>query len=107
MTPLRRRVAIAVSPRLLGDALSKVLAGEDRDIVVFPIEQLGAQGDERHFDIVLVSGPAPSSLDADVVIRLPETPTIGVALVGGERVPLRTLDDLVSLVERVAPAAAG
>lgn len=101
MTPLRRRVAIAVSPRLLGDALSKVLTDEDCDVVVLPFE---AGVGERHFDIVLVTGTAPSTVDADVVIRLPETPAIGVALVGEQRVPLRTLDDLIALVALVAPA---
>lgn len=106
MTPLRRRIAIAVAPRLLGDALSKVLATEDCDVTVLPAGTDDPGQGAGHFDLLLVTGAAPSAVDARVVIRLPQTPTIGIARVGDERVPLRTLDDLVALVDRVAPVRA-
>lgn len=105
MTALRRRVAIAVAPRLLGDALSKVLQREGCDVVVLPAEDQD-QG-SGSFDLVLVTGSAPSTVNARIVIHLPETPTIGIARVGDERVALRTLDDLVALVDRLAPVGIG
>ena len=104
MTPIRRRLAIAVVPRLLGEALSRVLACENRDVVVFLPEQAdGGQGDEQGdtgpFDIALVSDDG-RALPASVVIRLPDTPTLGTARVRGESVPITGLDGLVELVER-------
>lgn len=105
MTPIRRRLAIAVVPRLLGDALSRVLAREDRDVVVidYEAETEGYQtaSPQEPFDIALVSHEEPD-LPASVVIRLPETPTLGVARVGDRSVPVGDLDSLVALIERCA-----
>lgn len=99
----RRRVAIAVVPRLLGDALSRVLAREGRDIVVVQTERVidleALTDEERHFDVALVSETLPESFEADVVIRLPDTPSVGLARVGGKPVPITGVDDLVALVE--------
>lgn len=106
MTSPRRRLVIAVAPRLLGDALSRVLGREDLDVVVLgpdEVVDLDPESDEGHFDIALVSSDEPD-VPASVVIRLPETPTLGVARVGRESVPVSDLDSLVALVERCAAA---
>lgn len=100
--PTRRRLAIAVTPRLLGDALSRILAHEDRDVLVIPSEPSGTE-EEGRFDIALVSGD-DEGVPASVVIRLPDSPTLDVALVGGESVPLDDLAGLVALVERCSAA---
>ncbi len=106
----RRRVAVAVAPRLLGDALSRVLAREGRDVVVMEspcvIDLEALPQDERHFDVALVSGSVPESLDADVVIQLPDTPSVGIARVAGKPVALDSVDDLVALVDDAAGAGA-
>lgn len=102
----RRRVAIAVAPRLLGDALSRVLAQEGRDVVVMESERIidleALTDEERHFDVALVTDTLPSSLEADVVILLPETPSVGLARVGGKTVAIDSVDDLVALVDAAA-----
>jgi len=98
MTPARRRLAIAVEPRLFSDALSRVLSREDRDVVVLDGDEA-----EGHFDIALV-GTEETELEASVVIRLPEAPALGTARVGGRSVPLDDLGSLVALVQRCADA---
>lgn len=107
MKPPRRRLAIAVAPRLLGEALSRVLAREDRDVVVVLSEQAagGSQepGGTGRFDIALVSHDG-QSLPASVVIRLPDSPLLGTASVGSECVPINDLAGLVALVERCSAA---
>lgn len=102
MTSTRRRLAIAVMPRLLGDLLSRALASDDRDIVVMdaPLSQDGAHGVEEPpgFDIALVSDKR--HVAASVVICLGETPAPGVAHVGAELFPIGDLEALVALVDR-------
>lgn len=106
MTPTRRRLAIAVVPRLLGDLLSRALARDDRDVVVVDAQRPADREDhqrQRHFDIALVSDHEPD-LAASVVIRLADAPPPGVAHVGGTSVPIRGLEGLVALVDRCAAA---
>lgn len=107
MTPTRRRLAIAVMPRLLGDLLSRALAREDRDIVVMDTPSAGCRTDDGAprcpFDIALVSDRM-QEVAAAVVICLVETPVPGVAHVGAESVPISDLQALIALVDRCAAA---
>lgn len=107
MTPTRRRLAIAVGPRLLSDLLSRALARDDREIVVVqtPSPAHPERTGEGHpdFDIALVS-VGTQHVAASVVIRLAETPAPGVAHVGVESVPVGDLEALVALVDRCSAA---
>lgn len=107
MTRTRRRLAIAVAPRLLGDALSRVLACENRDVTVILTDPYEGGGHDHvgtaPFDIAVVSHDG-GDIQASVVIRLPDTPMAGTARVGGERVRIDDLAGLVALVERCAAA---
>jgi hypothetical protein len=66
----RRRMVISVQPRLLCDALSRVLARDGVEIVV-RLEPGGASDGSR-YDVAIVSGELPSDIAADVVIRVPD-----------------------------------
>lgn len=107
MTPTRRRLAIAVMPRLLSDVLSRALTREDRDVVVVETPSPASprdSGDHRHpFDIALVSHDKHDVV-ASVVICLPETTSPGVAHIGAESVPVGDLEALVALVDRCSAA---
>lgn len=105
----RHRLAIAVVPRLFGDALSRALASDDREVVVVGAgqEPHGSQpaDPEDHFDIAVVSGQEHNP-PASVVIRLPDSPASGLAQVAGEPVVVEDLEGLVALVGRCAAALA-
>lgn len=107
MAPIRCRLVIAVAPRLLGEALCRVLTCEQRDVVVVVPGAVadGALGTATgaDFDIAVVSADE-QDLSASVVIRLPDSPALGMARVGGEPVPMEDLGGLVALVERYCAA---
>lgn len=108
MTTRRRpRVAIAVEPTILGDALADVLLGAGVDDVV----NLRTDADEATatFDAALVTVVLPDDVDADVVIELPDTPTgAGETHVSvrGHRavVPVTALDDVLAILDDYCPA---
>lgn len=109
MSPTRRRLAIAVLPRLLSDLLSRALAREDRDVVVVDAQlPAGREDTRRHrpFDIALVSDHE-HDLAASVVIRLADASPPGVAHVGGESVTFGGVEGLVALIDRYAAALEG
>lgn len=93
---LARRVAIAVRPRLLADALVRALDGVDGDIV---ITLDPPPGSASHFDAAVVMGMLPAGLSADTVIRLPATGDSGpgsiTTLRGTESAPLADLPALL------------
>lgn len=76
-TPARRRLLVAVSPRLLGDTLARVLAHKSGLEVVLHTDdgQPDGAGTPRQFDIGIVSGDLPEGISVDVLVRLPNTPT--------------------------------
>jgi hypothetical protein len=99
------RVILSVAPRILGDALSVVLADENLEAVV-----LGDHPSARseHYDVAVVSGAEPDDLDADAVIYLPDDPRTGAGRVATARseeaVTVVGVEDLVAAVRRVAAA---
>lgn len=111
MTTRRRpRVAIAVEPTILGDALADVLLGAGVDDVVNLRTAADDAADAAGFDAALVTVVLPDDLDADVVIELPDTPTGAGATrvsVRGHHavVPVTALDDVLGILDDYCPAA--
>lgn len=109
MTTRRRpRVAIAVEPAILGDALADVLLGAGVDDVVNLRMEVADDG--AGFDAALVTVVLPADIDADVVIELPDTPTgAGETRVSaqGRRVvvPVTALDDVLGLLDDYCPTS--
>lgn len=109
MTTRRRpRVAIAVEPTILGDALADVLLGAGVDDVVNLRTDPVAAADG--FDAALVTVVLPDDVDADVVIVLPDTPTgkgeTRVSVRGhGAVVPVTALDDVLRILDDYCPAS--
>ncbi len=104
---VRRRVAIAVNPKLLGDALSRALAKDELEIVVLG-EEPGAGG-SRHADVLIVSHEPPEDVDAEVVIHLPDDNSGGIGLVttpeSSERVAMGDLASVTAAVDRYSGVA--
>jgi hypothetical protein len=73
-TRRRPRVAIAVQPTILGDALTSVLRDLDVDEVV-NLREPHDTAPPADFDAAVVTIVLPDAVDADVVIELPDTPT--------------------------------
>lgn len=67
-TVARRRIAILVEPRLLAETLLLALRRRDVEVV---IELDVPPGDQRVFDVAVVTDGVPPGTAADVVIRLP------------------------------------
>lgn len=103
----RPRVAIAVEPTILADALADVLLGAGVDDVV----NLRTDADDTTcFDAALVTVVLPDTVDADVVIELPDTPTgageTHVSVRGYRAVvPVTALDDVLGILDDYCPAA--
>ena len=97
---VRRRVVIAVSPRLLGDTLARALDRDELGIVV--VTEAGSETFRGHADVLIVSDAEPADLGADVVIHLPEGNDMAVvdAPSGSEQVPIRDLAALLTTVQR-------
>lgn len=110
MTTRRRpRVAIAVEPAILGDALADVLLGAGVDDVVNL--RIEPADDAAGFDAAVVTVVLPGDVDADVVIELPDTPTgageTRVSVRGRcAAVPVTALDDVLDILDDYCPAAA-
>ena len=108
--PRRPRVAIAVQPTILGDALAAVLRDAGVDEVVNLREGEPAD-DAPHFDAAVVTIVLPDAVDADVVIQLPDTPEgEGVTNVHHrnrcETVSVTALDDILRLLDDYCPGPA-
>lgn len=109
----RPRVAVAVLPRLLADVLSRVLDRTDLDVVVCAApELLGPSSGGRPFEVAVISGAPPANLGAQIVIRLPDGPgNVGMGSVrtsaGEEAVELHGLAEVVTILDRLLPPAAG
>jgi len=97
---VRRRVVIAVSPRLLGDTLSRALDRDELEIVV--MTEKGSESFRGHADVLIVSDAEPADLGAEVVIHLPQGSDVAVvdAPKGSEQVPIRDLAALLTTVQR-------
>lgn len=111
MSQRRPCVAVAIVPRLFGDAVSRMLRGDDRDVLVFPVEEPlpDPAAWARRIDVAVVSGELPEQLYAEAVVRLPEVPSKGgLGSVrtrdGVEPFMLTDLSDLVDLIERLCEA---
>ena len=101
---MRRRVALAVSPRLLSDTLSRALARhKDIEVVVCDPADVDAGG----FDVILVGGTDVEVEMAEpvVVIRLPDADESGIGSVtterGRQRVPLADVAGVLEVLERL------
>lgn len=108
MPPRRPRVAIAVEPTILGDALADVLRDAGVDDVVNLRDTAPALG---AFDAAVVTLVLPDEVDADVVIELPGTPTgngVTRVKVRGHtaRVPVRAVADILRLLDDYCPGSA-
>lgn len=98
-------MVVAVSPRILGDALSVALREHDLEVIVCLPGTVSAV--DVPFDVALMTEPAPSDVAADALVILPATPgdhmvTIVLATGVVERRALVGLDDVVDLVEGLA-----
>lgn len=73
----RRRLLIAVSPRLLGDTLARTLAtGGGFEVVHYSPEDIDNPSmTGTTFDVGVVTGDLPAGVSVGVLVRLPETPT--------------------------------
>ena len=89
----RHRCLVAVNPRLLGDALARLLPG-DRFEVVVVAEEIPA-GIER-YDVVIASSDVEPPA-ADVVVRL-EGDELGVAIASGPGPRVRRLHGVAEIV---------
>lgn len=102
-------MVIVVTPHLLGDTLSKVLADKGRDILVLTaeptIDPVMLANEERHFHVALLSDPhtLPDAFHADVVVRLPEAPGGGTVRIADDAVAVDSVEGLVALVEGCLP----
>lgn len=108
MTRRRPRVAIAVEPTILGDALTDVLRDAGIDEVVNLRDAVPTPGP---FDAAVVTLVLPDDVDADVVIALPGTATGDGETrvkVGGRtaRVPVRAVADILRLLDDYCPGDA-
>lgn len=108
MSRRRPRVAIAVEPTVLGDALTDVLRDAGVDEVVNLRDTQPAPG---AFDAAVVTIVLPEDVNADVVIELPGTSTGDGETrvkVGGRtaRVPVRALADILRLLDDYCPGDA-
>jgi hypothetical protein len=97
---MRHRVVIAVSPRLLGDTLSRALDRDELEIMV--VTEGVPESFRGHADVLIVSDAAPADLSADVVIHLPEGNDVAVVTApsGSEQVPIDDLSALIAAVQR-------
>jgi hypothetical protein len=110
MTTRRRpRVAIAVEPTILGDALTAVLreVGVDDVVNLRDPHEMPTTAD---FDAAVVTIVLPDSVDAEVVIELPDTATgEGLTNVRHEdhcdTVDIRGLDDILRLLDDFFPCS--
>lgn len=108
MTRRRPRVAIAVEPTILGDALTDVLKGAGVDEVVNLRPDAPPHVPET-FDAAVVTIVVPDNVNADVVIELPDTPTghgdTRVRVNGrSARVPVHAVEDILRLLDDYCPA---
>ena len=102
----RRRVVVAVEPRLLADALARALERTDVDVVIH-LDSRDVHVGTAEFDLALVSGDTlPDGVGADVVVYLPDGVTGDAvvqrqgdrrtARVGGLAALDRLIDDLLA-----------
>jgi hypothetical protein len=106
MRQRRTRVAIAVEPTILGDALADVLRGAGVDEVVNLRETDAPTG---AFDAAVVTLLLPDDVDADVVIELPGSPAgrgeTHVRVHGrSARVSISDVEDILRLLDDYCPA---
>jgi hypothetical protein len=94
-----RRVFVRVAPRLLGDALSMVLRGQEIDVVLDPEQGLAIIELPERFDVALVTGPLPSDVDAGIVVLLDDAGSRARILPAGQDVELPPGDELGALVD--------
>lgn len=97
----RRRILLAVEPRVLGEVLAAVLR-EDANAEVIDLRDAPRPAGD-HFDAAIVTIDLTGSVDADVVIELPdhEVALRGSVTQGGEIDPveLDSLDALLALLD--------
>jgi hypothetical protein len=99
MTSRTPTLALAIAPRMLRDALARVLAGRGYEIVLLDgVERCCS----RHFDVVVSQGRWAQTYDCDVLIDVSDEPM--QAREGRAAVPtaLPSLADLVAWVEERA-----
>jgi hypothetical protein len=101
----RRRILLAVEPRVLGDALAAVLDAVGLDDVLVSHTN-GADGTSTHIDAAVVSDAA-SPVVADVVIHVPVRGSAHVSTrTRDDEVTLRTPEELLTILDHYCPAAA-
>jgi hypothetical protein len=101
----RRRILLAVEPRVLGDALAAVLDSVGVDDVLVSGTK-GADGTSMHIDAVIVSDSS-TPVEADVVIHVPARGAAHVSTPArDDEVTLRTPEDLLTILDRYCPATA-
>lgn len=98
----RPRIAIAVEPVILADALAQVLRHADVDDIVVDLRSAD------HVDAALVTIGLPGHPDAEVVIELPDAPggtgTAGVRVHGrSASVQVQSLADVLRLLDDYCP----
>jgi hypothetical protein len=92
------RVAVTVSPRVWGDALSVALRAQNVEVVTRPH---GLLGPEPGFSLALTTGEALEGADISVILpTCPETRTARIARPRGpdEERCVGNLDDVLDLV---------
>ncbi|MDQ3974619.1 MAG: hypothetical protein M3276_09880 [Actinomycetota bacterium] len=104
----RTRVLVAVAPLMLGDVLSRVLARDDLDVIVYEADGSSSLSFEAHFDVAVASACLPEGVNADTIIRLPDdfgNAGMGalVTVAGEQAAPIRRLDGLLQLFDRLCP----
>lgn len=92
-----RRILVAVEPRLLGDALSELLADIGLDEVVRPHDD----DDDGHIDLALVNDGSPP-VRADLVLRVPDSAELAASGSGDLRPA--SASELLAILDRVCPA---
>jgi hypothetical protein len=100
--PGRRRILVALEPRVLAEAVAEVLERIGLDDVVLA----GADLPGGRFDAALLSGPR-SRTDADLVIEIPAHwgPSRLSGSRAGEPIPVSTTVELAELLDRYCAAA--
>jgi hypothetical protein len=101
----RRRILLAVEPRVLGDALAAVLDAVGLDDVIVNHTK-GAHGTSMHIDAAVVSDDSVPVV-ADVVIHVPIRGSAHVSTPArNDEVTLRTPEELLTILDRYCPSTA-
>lgn len=99
----RRRVIVAVEPRLLGDVLSEGLAETGLEVVVHAsVERPDSSLTGASYDIAIITGTLPDDVVVDAVICLPDAPggpaKVTSRAAGCRLVDVRDLSDIRALL---------